>query len=166
MKAFHAPFLPLAACAALAIAGAALAGYKPCEAELDDCLSQMTRELGKKKGWVGIELDREDDGTLTITRVVPESPAEAAGLAVGDRILALNGIAYEVRRQNMDAALAALKKAYKAMVPENTITYTVDRAGEELEIDIRLARLPDRIKAQWIAKHLVEGHAQEAVETP
>ena len=139
----------------LLLAGVALAGSRPCDADLDDCLTQMSRELGNKKGWVGIELDREDDGTLTITRVISGSPAEAAGLAAGDRILALNGVAY------VGGDRAALKKAYQSMKPEQTITYTIDRGGKELEIDILLARLPDRIKAQWTAKHLVEGHAQE-----
>ena len=145
----------LLACSALLIAGAAWAGHKPCDAELDDCLSQMTRKLGKK-GWVGIELDRQDDGTLTITRVIPESPAAAAGLAAGDRILALNGVAYA------GGDRAALKQAYKAMTPGSTITYSIDRGGKSLEIDILLAQLPDRIKAQWIAQHLVEGHSQAA----
>ncbi len=144
----------------LLLAGVTLAGNRPCDAELDDCVTQMTRELGKKKGWVGIELDHQEDGTLTITRVLPGSPAEAAGLAAGDRILALNGVAYA------GGDRTALKKAYKAMVPESTITYTIDRGGEELEIDILLARLPDRIKAQWIAQHLIEGHARQAGSSP
>ena len=148
------------AAATLLFAVVALAGHRPCQGDLDDCLTQMTRKLDQKKGWVGIELDREDDGTLTITRVVPESPAEAAGLAAGDRILALNGVAYAGEDR------AALKKAYQAMVPENTITYTIDRGGKRLSVDILLARLPDRIKAQWIAQHLLEGHSRQARKTP
>ncbi len=150
----------LLACSALLLAGVAAAGHQPCGAELDDCLSQMTRELGKKKGWVGIELERRDDGTLTITRVIAESPAAAAGLVAGDRILALNGVAYA------GGDRAALKKAYKTMAPESTITYTIDRGGERLSVDLLLARLPDRIKAQWIAQHLVEGHSRPAAESP
>lgn len=155
------PFAPKRApqgvmvCLALLFAGIALAGHRPCDAALDDCLTQMSRELGEKKGWVGIELDRQDDGTLTITRVLSGSPAEAAGLAAGDRILALNGVAY------VGGDREALKKAYQAMVPENTITYTIDRGGEEVKVDILLAQLPDRVKAQWIAQHLAEGHVQE-----
>ncbi len=139
--------------AMLLLAGTVLAGHQPCEAELDDCLGQMTKKLGQKKGWVGIELEHEDDGTLTITRVLEESPAERAGLRAGDRILALNGVSYA------GADRAALKKAYQAMVPENTITYTIERGGQELPVDVLLAALPDRIKAQWIARHLVEGHS-------
>ncbi len=146
---------------AVLFAGAALAGRQPCDAELDDCLQQMTENVGKGKGkgWVGIELERGDDGSLTITRVVSESPAERAGLRPGDRILALDGVSYA------GGDRAALKKAYKAMVPDNTITYTIDRGGQQLDVDILLASLPDRIKAQWIARHLVEGHSQE-VESP
>ncbi len=153
-------FILLSTLTVLLLAGVALAGHRPCDAELDDCLTQMTRELGEKKGWVGIELDREDDGTLTITRVLPESPAAAAGLAAGDRILELDGVAYA------GADRAALKKAYQAMVPDNTITYTIDRGGKRLSIDVLLARLPDQIKAQWIAQHLAEGHSRPAEKSP
>ena len=141
------------AVAALLLCGAVLAGHQPCEAELDDCLTQMTKKFGEKKGWVGIELEHEEDGTLTITRVVPESPAERAGLRPGDRIVALNGVSYA------GGDRAALKQAYRAMVPDNTITYTVERGGEQLSVDVLLVGLPDRIKAQWIARHLVEGHS-------
>lgn len=143
----------LLAAATLALAGAALAGRGPCEAELDVCLKQMGRNL-EAKGWVGIELDVEEEGPLRITRVVPESPAAAAGLAAGDRILALNGVTYA------KADRPALKAAYKAMTPGNTITYTVDRGGRKLEIDVRLSQVPEHVRAQWIAQHLVEGHSK------
>ena len=146
--------LPLAAVTFL-LSGAAHAGHGPCKAELDDCLSGMGKHL-KAKGWVGIELDRHDDGTLGITRVVPASPAEAAGLRAGDRILALNGVSYAT------ADRAAMKKAYSAMVPDNTITYTIDRGGKTLEVDVRLANLPEHIRAQWIAQHLIDGHSEQA----
>ena len=133
--------------AALALAGAALAGDGPCKAELDFCLTQMGEKL-KTKGWVGIELDVEKAGPLRITRVIPGSPAEAAGLAAGDRILALDGVAYA------EANRPALKEAYKAMTPGNTITYTIDRGGRTLEIDIALVAIPDHIRADWIARHI------------
>lgn len=146
--------LPFAAVTFL-LSAAALAGHGPCKAELDDCLSGMGKQL-KAKGWVGIELDRHDDGTLAITRVLPASPAEAAGLQAGDRILALNGVSYATDDR------AAMKNAYAAMVPDNTITYTIDRGGKSLEVDVRLARLPEHIRAQWIALHLVDGHSRQA----
>ena len=154
------PRLGLLICGLLAAAGAAVAGNRPCDLELDDCLVRMSKNLGEKKGWVGIELEHEDDGTLTITRVAPESPAEAAGLAVGDRLLALDGVSYA----NGDRA--ALKAAYRAMVPGKTVTYTLDRGGQRLEVDVVLARLPDRVKAQWIAKHLIEAHSRPGEGSP
>ncbi len=42
------------AAATLLLSGAASAGHQPCEADLDDCLKQMTEKQGQKKGWVGI----------------------------------------------------------------------------------------------------------------
>ena len=38
----------------------------------------------KASGWIGIEYDPEKD--MVITRVVPGSPAEKAGLLVGDQV--------------------------------------------------------------------------------
>ncbi|MCP3960462.1 MAG: PDZ domain-containing protein [bacterium] len=137
------------------LAGVAVAGHGPCSAELDDCLSGMTKQFGTR-GWVGIELDRQEDGTLLIERVVPDSPAQAAGIEPGDRITELNGVPYR------NADRGALKEAYKAMVAGNTITYTIERAGDELRVEIRLAHLPDTLRAQWIAQHLLEGHSKQA----
>ncbi len=137
----------------LAAGGLVLAGQEPCEAGLEPCLTEMGKKL-KAKGWVGIELDHEEDGTLTITRVIPESPAATAGLRAGDRILALNGVAYAGHDRE------ALKAAYAAMVPNNTITYSIDRGGKTLDVEIKLASIPESIRAQWIARHLVEGHGQ------
>ena len=147
--------LLLPSCLSLILAGTALAGRGPCDAGLDPCLLEMSKRLANK-GWVGIELDREEDGALAITRVIPDSPAEAAGLRTGDRIVALNGASYT------SADRSALKAAYKAMTPENTITYTIDRAGKKLRIDIRLGHLPESLKAQWIAQHLLQGHSPQA----
>ncbi len=131
------------------------AAHGHCDAELEVCFTKMAEKL-KAKGWVGVELNRQQDGTLIITRVVPDSPAAAAGLKKSDRIVALNGVPYATQDT------AALERAYKTMVPAKTITYTVDRQGRQLDLDIRLAHLPERIRAQWIAKHLLEAHSQPA----
>lgn len=38
----------------------------------------------------GIEADKERDGTLVVSHLLPDSPAAAAGVGIGDRIIALN----------------------------------------------------------------------------
>ena len=139
----------------LLLASAAMAGPGPCSEDLDTCLTGMAREFATR-GWVGIELDHQEDGALLIERVVPGSPAQDAGLRPGDRITALNDVSY------LSADRRSLKEAYKAMVAGSTITYTIERAGEELRVDVLLAHLPDALKAQWIAQHLLKGHSKKA----
>lgn len=152
-------FLTLWIVTNFAVAGLAWAGQEPCKAELEPCLTEMARKL-KAKGWVGIELEHEDDGTLLVERVIPNSPAASAGLRPGDRILALNGVAYS------DQNREALKAAYAAMVPENTITYSIERGGKTLDVEIVLGHIPESVRAQWIARHLVEAHAGPAHPEP
>src|SRR5262245_28070417 len=63
--------------------------HHKCTETTQDCLDHMAAKM-KTSGWVGIELEHnETDGTLTITKVVPGSPAEAAGLQPGDELYAL-----------------------------------------------------------------------------
>ena len=45
------------------------------------------------------------------------------------------------------------------MVPGASITYSVDRGGSRLEVEVALVAIPEHVRAQWIAQHLVEGHA-------
>ena len=41
-------------------------------------------------GWIGVSTKREDGGGARITALVPQGPAAAAGLKVGDIIMKLN----------------------------------------------------------------------------
>ena len=135
----------------LAIAPAVLAGgdhYK-CTKSTQDCLNEMAASL-KTSGWVGFELDKSDDGTMVIKKVVPASPAEQAGFREGDLLLALNGI-----RFGDESNKEALKAAKKAMAPGKQVTYTVQRAGQEKKLTATLAPVPQEVLAQWIGNHMM-----------
>jgi len=144
----------LTALAVLIFAPPLWAGEEYCDVSPCPCLFEMAEKL-HQRGWVGIELDHNDDGTLTVKRVLPKSPAEAAGLEAGDVLLALEGVAYA------RADSEAMNRAYQAMVPENTITYTIRRAGQEREIGIELAPLPESIMAQWIGYAVLKQYAKQ-----
>lgn len=146
----------LIALTSLLLAGSALAGHEPCTASVELCVTEMAKKI-KAKGWVGIEIDYQEDRSLKVTRVIPSSPAAASGLEVGDRIIAFNGIAYATADRD------AMKKAYSAKKPGNTITYTVRRGERMLEIEIVLAEVPQHILAQWIGQHLLASHAGDKV---
>jgi S1-C subfamily serine protease len=53
-------------------------------------LLQNGKRSGPARPWLGVSAD-EQQGRLFVTRVSPESPAEAAGIQAGDIILAVDG---------------------------------------------------------------------------
>jgi predicted metalloprotease with PDZ domain len=124
--------------------------YKKCTGDTQECLDSMAKSL-KNRGWVGLELD--DAGGLenmVVTRVVPGSPAEAAGFHEGDRLVALNGI--EFRQANI-AKLKALRDDH---TPGKQVTYRVQRRGSVRELWVTLAAMPDAIIATIIGRHMLE----------
>jgi regulator of sigma E protease len=72
-----------------------------------------------------------------VGEVQPDSPAAAAGLVPGDRILAVEGAALD--------SFEELQGIVRGR-PEETLTFTIGRAGETLEVPItpRLAEIEDR----------------------
>ena len=146
---------------ALGLAASATAGDKPggasksynCEYDTQTCLDMMVDEL-ESRGWVGIELDQDpESGTLTVRRVVAGSPAEEGGFQAGDVLLAAGGVRYAPENED------ELKKLRLGMVPGAKVSYTVGRAGKEIDIDVVLAALPKDVLAQWVGMHMIE-HAK------
>jgi S1-C subfamily serine protease len=145
-------FALVAMLAAPALAGP---GHK-CTASTDECLKKMVAKL-KHRGWVGIEMD-EVEGTkyYEITRVVPGSPAETAGLQVGDVLTGVNGVDFG------DKDKEKMKKAKHSWSPGDTVKYMVKRNGQATKIAVTLGELPKDVLAQWVGKHMLE-HAAPAV---
>ena len=125
---------------------------KRCEGEIAVCAEMMAQKF-RDRGWVGINLDNsEGEDKTVLSGIFENSPAEAAGLKKGDVLVALNGIPYT--RDNEKE----LYDVYKNSKPGQTITFEVDRSGQQQEIDVTLARLPEKIVAQWIGYHIMEAH--------
>jgi len=99
---------------------------------LEDMASMEESITGNYKG-IGIQiLANPDDDSLTIVRVFKGSPAEAAGIRAGDRIVMVNEI--PVAAKDMNEAVS--------MMRGGTVGTTVDvtvRRGEEL-IPLTVAR--------------------------
>ena len=120
-----------------------------CSADTQDCLNHMATKF-KDRGWVGIEMDYdEDSAVLTVVRIESDSPAQRADLREGDVLLAMNGIKFA--EENKEAMGAAQEK----MNPGRTITYTVDRYGKTVELDVTLGEIPDAVLAKWIGSHML-----------
>lgn len=92
-------------------------------------IQEVTRDLAES---FGMERTR---GAL-VSRILPGSPAEAAGLRVGDVILAYDG-----REVPKSSALPAMVGRTEV---GSTAELTVLREGERRELPVRIGRLPDR----------------------
>jgi predicted metalloprotease with PDZ domain len=141
--------------AALAVPTLAMAGDKSykCEMETQACLDMMIAKM-KDRGWVGIEMDVDEEKWIyTIKRVVPGSPAEAADFQVGDVLVAQNGIKIVKENEKL------LEEGRKGMKPGKAFTYTVSRGGKEIDLNVTLGSWPSDAMATYVGMHMIE-HAK------
>lgn len=89
-----------------------------------------TRDSG---GWLGFQYERVTGAGLPITRVVPDSPAERAGLAPGDTVIRVGGAPATI------AAVQGLRLA-----PGDTVRLDVRRAGRQRPVVAVAAPRPAR----------------------
>ena len=143
-----APLLVAAVTAGTAVAG----GYGKCSsANTQECLEMMATKL-KNRGWIGVEIN-DASGSMEITRILPDSPAQKAGLAAGDVLFAVNGVQYSESNQD---TLSAIREQ---MTPGTTFTFTILKGGTDKEdVPISLAKMPEEVMAAMIGKHLLEAH--------
>ena len=90
--------------------------------------------LKRRRPVVGMVLDGNEE-TVLVQRITPGGPADKAGLKVGDRVVAVNGVLIRSTYQ------AVLPTMYKQ--PGDTIRYRVERGNEdgtsgELELTVTL----------------------------
>jgi len=126
-----------------------------CTGTTQECLDYMATQL-KDTGWVGVEMDNHEGGGYVITKVVEGSPAEEAGLAVDDVLLAINGI--ELNEENQPA----LKEARAGWTPGMSVTWSMTRGDSDRKVAITLGRMPADVLARYIGRHMME-HATTEV---
>jgi membrane-associated protease RseP (regulator of RpoE activity) len=126
--------------------------HAKCPYTTQECLNSMARRL-KTAGWIGIEYEPTDPAGPRVTKVVPGSPAEKAGLLPGDILFALNGV--EMKSASDDAIM----KARKEWKPGQTVQYTIKRNGASKQVEVVLGEWPADILARYIGEHMLE-HAQ------
>lgn len=95
----------------------------------DTTTETETASVAIEKAWLGVSVSETDTGVV-ITRVATGSPAEAAGLAVDDVIVAVGDTAITT----VDELLAVVDAAAVGDV----VSLTVTRADEELSVDVTL----------------------------
>ena len=116
-----------------------------------DVANQLRDNGSVTRGWLGVQIqdvDRElaesfklkrPEGAL-VARVMPDSPAQAAGLQAGDVILSFND-------HPVDSA-AALPPLVGTVEPGRSATVTVLREGEREQIDVEIEKLPKDLLAR------------------
>ena len=112
----------------------------------------------QKVGWVGIEMEPNEDGTLTLTRIVPESPAERAGLRAGDVLVAREGVRYS--EENGEK----ISREHKKSRPGDKVVFTVRRGSREIALTVELGQLPKQVISQWIGSWVIESVEIELAE--
>jgi C-terminal processing protease CtpA/Prc len=137
---------------AFAAGPAAAGGYGKCSsANTQECLDAMAK-MYQHRGWIGVEIN-DDAGSMQITRVLPDSPAQKAGLVAGDVLYAVNGVQYAESNQDTLSAIRA------KMTPGSTFTFTILKGGKDKQdVPITLAPMPEEVMAAMIGKHLLEAH--------
>jgi C-terminal processing protease CtpA/Prc len=123
--------------------------HKKCNMNKEDCQKYM--EQAKNRGWLGIEMDSKDgEYGMTITKVVPGSPASKAGFKEGDVLLSLNGVT--LSEENGDK----LKGMLRSWKPGDSVTYNVRRDGSEQNVTARLGTMPDEVYTAMVSEHMKE----------
>jgi membrane-associated protease RseP (regulator of RpoE activity) len=110
--------------------------------------AQSARAASADAGWIGITFDVAYDrrgraATVVITEVVDGSPASAAGLQRGDRLLAVNTL-------DSPGELAELSERLRPRVGD-AVRVVVLRDGRRQEVALRAAEQP---RAMWTGQSL------------
>ena len=123
-----------------------------CNMTAEECAQEMQKTMATR-GWLGVEMDVNDEDAMAITKVVPGSPAEQAGFQTGDRIVSINGV--EIGDKNAEKVHGMFKKAKIG----DQVTYVVARGEENVTLNATLAKIPEAVLAESVDKHMKEDHA-------
>lgn len=93
---------------------------------------ELTAKDLDRKPWLGA-VTKDNDGNTRVTRIIAGSPAEDAGLSVGDEVVAMDG--YRVRTADLQDRISELNAG-------DTVKLTVFRDNQLREFEVRL-RLQD-----------------------
>lgn len=102
------------------------------------CLDEATP---KPDGYLGVNVEQRFEvsgggvgkGTTSLTSVEPGSPAQAAGLRPGDRLLAIGG----------RDARERLPELGDLLIPGRTVVVRVEREGRPLDLSVAIRRRPE-----------------------
>jgi len=130
-------------------AGKCTMNRKECESRIRDFLS------GRK--YLGVQIE-EIKGSLFIKSIVPESPANRAGLRAGDRILLLNG--YDLS----DSTVQRFKEVLGSARDSGRVSIIVAREGRRQRVDAKLMEISRGQIDKIVATHMKEAHSESSAK--
>ncbi len=77
---------------ALAVTAVVAGDHGTCTKSAGECAVHM-RQMYQTRGWMGVELEQNEDGSLRISAVIGGGPAEKSGIKVDDTLVSVNGVA-------------------------------------------------------------------------
>ena len=131
------------------------AKHASCDTEVQACLQKMAVKYSHR-AWLGVELNKSEKGN-EVTRVVPGSPAMAAGFQEGDFIFAINGVALSSDKD-------AISKMKRSLAAGSQATYGVVRNGQKTKLVATLGNPPADVVAGWLGSHVMENHLADETE--
>jgi tetratricopeptide (TPR) repeat protein len=115
---------------------------------------QLAQDRMSKRGYLGVSTQASASPGQLVTFVQPNTPAEAAGLQAGDRILAVNGRPIETSEELVDVM--------GPFTPGTRVELSLERAGQPLS---RSAHVGDRLEhSERIARALAKRRRTEEAE--
>jgi len=132
--------------------GAAVAGeHGKCTKSAEECAAHM-KETYQTRGWMGVELDQNEDGSLRVTSIVPNSPAEKAGLKADDAVVSVNGATL-----SKDTTEKVMMKGDDWKIGD-TLALGIKRGEAISTVKVTLARIPEALLAKMIETHARDYH--------
>jgi len=135
----------------------------PCTESLEVCVPHW-REIFEQRGSVGASLHLNHEEGLeagafvTLETVVPDGPADKAGLEVGDGIVSINEVEMSAGSdEELDRVLASVKVGDK-------IVYQVLRDGKELEITATAGAPSPQAVNMWVVFCIAETFGPSAAQ--
>lgn len=118
-----------------------------------DVVEQLKASGAVSRGWIGITVQSvdkkmaeyyglENDGGVMVAKVIPDYPAQKAGMQEEDIIIAVNGV--KVKDQNQ------LVKEISAVKPGQTAEVEILRDGKRQTLKIVTASRPDSVTAEGV----------------
>lgn len=135
---------------ALAVTGIDAGGHGKCSMPAQECAAHM-KEMHRSRGWMGVELEQNEDGILKVTVVVPGSPAEKAGLKAGDILVAVSGVT--LSKDTTEKVMRG--EGWKI---DSTVSLGVKRGPDVTTVKVTLEKIPESLLAGMIEKHTKEAH--------